>query len=142
MKLKGPRSRGSHPCGLPLVKSGLYVSCAYPAAVLLGASGLSSAPLALLHDRAHLTLLQAPGFRGNPGCLSATFPSHTIRFLSISGGLQESEMRPSRQRGTGDCPVQPPKVAAARRAVARCAAMPLGLDSWRTKKQAHAVETG
>jgi hypothetical protein len=30
MKLKGPRNRGSHPYGLPLVKSGLYISCAYP----------------------------------------------------------------------------------------------------------------
>lgn len=29
MKPKGPRNRGSHPDGLPLTSSGLYISCAY-----------------------------------------------------------------------------------------------------------------
>jgi hypothetical protein len=31
MRSTGPRNRGSHPCGLPLTRSGLYLSCAYPA---------------------------------------------------------------------------------------------------------------
>ena len=30
MKKTGPKNRGSHPSGLPLVMSGLYISCAYP----------------------------------------------------------------------------------------------------------------
>ena len=29
MKKTGPKNRGSHPSGLPLVMSGLYISCAY-----------------------------------------------------------------------------------------------------------------
>ena len=33
MKKTGPKNRGSHPNGLPLTGSGLYISCAY----LLGA---------------------------------------------------------------------------------------------------------
>ena len=41
MKLADPRNRGSHPYGLPLVKSGLYVSCAYPCTKSLALGELS-----------------------------------------------------------------------------------------------------
>ena len=42
IKLKGPRNRGSHPYGLPLAGSGLYLSCAYPSLECYNFRGLSS----------------------------------------------------------------------------------------------------
>jgi hypothetical protein len=41
MKLKGPRNRGSHPDGLPLARSGLYISCAYPPAPFVHSPSVS-----------------------------------------------------------------------------------------------------
>lgn len=53
MKLKGPRNRGSHPDGLPLAKSGLYISCAYPPAPFVNTPPVSrpGSPMQIASER-------------------------------------------------------------------------------------------
>lgn len=51
MKKTGPKNRGSHPDGLPLARSGLYISCAYlPVNSLKSATRSSGFSDLLFHD--------------------------------------------------------------------------------------------
>jgi len=93
MKKTGPKNRGSHPDGLPLARSGLYISCAYlPVNSLKSATRSSGFSDLLFHDTLapHLASVEQTFLSASPPdehrqeCLCHLFltlnaPSHPIR---------------------------------------------------------------
>ncbi len=84
MKKVGPKNQGSHRDGLPLARSGLYISCAYLTINSLKSGTRSSSFSDLLfHDNVAQTILSG-SFPADPqtglsALLSLNAPSHPIR---------------------------------------------------------------
>ncbi len=97
MKKTGPKNRGSHPDGLPLARSGLYISCAYlPVNSLKSAIRSSGFSDLLFHDTLapHLTHSESMKYEGRMmkwGRLAGAFSSFIIHPSSLRTAPEASE---------------------------------------------------